>query len=304
VLIAPVDLERIPPYLRSVTLLDPSGHVPAAVADAVHRLARDRRRRTLSTAAAVALSGLVVLGGYTFWGGGDATVVTGRDGAHARLVPAGPFTMGDDEEAPLRDVFVSAFYIDEHEVTVGRFARFVEATGSVALPDGWPGEPGVALDGLPVVGIDWHHADAYCRWAGRRLPTDAEWEKAARGTDGRRYPWGDEAPSPQRANFGRPFDADAYEEGLAPVGSHPDGRSPYGVYDLAGNASEWVADWYTDSYERGDRRDPAGPADGTAKVIRGGGWYDPPERLHASRRVFAGPHHYSDDIGFRCARDP
>jgi formylglycine-generating enzyme required for sulfatase activity len=303
VLVAPVELERIPPYLRSVTLLEPAGHVPAAVTDAVHRLAHDRRRRVLARAAAIALAALVVLGAYAYRGGGDRTVVTGRDGARALLVPAGTFTMGDDEEAPLREVFVSAFYIDEHEVTVGRYARFIEATGAVALPDGWQSERDSDPGTLPVVGIDWHDADAYCRWAGRRLPTDAEWEKAARGPDGRPYPWGDAAPAPRHAHFGRPFEADAYEAGLAPVGSYPDGRSPYGVHDLAGNASEWVADWHTDSYVRGDVPDPTGPAEGTAKVIRGGGWYDPPERLKASRRMFAEPRHFSDDIGFRCARD-
>lgn len=304
VLIAPVELERIPPYLRSVTLLEPAGHVPAAVADAVHRLAGERRRRMLSRGVAIALAGLAALGAYAYWDGGDDTVMIGRDGARALLVPAGTFTMGGDDLAPLREVFVRAFYIDEHEVTVRRYARFLEATGAVALPDGWRPELERDRGTLPVVGIDWHDADAYCQWAGRRLPTDAEWEKAARGTDGRPYPWGDEVPSPRYANVGRPFEADAYEAGLAPVGSHPDGRSPYGVHDLTGNASEWVADWYIDSYVRGDVRDPSGPAEGTGKVIRGGGWYDPPERLEVARRWSAEPRHYSDDIGFRCARDP
>jgi formylglycine-generating enzyme required for sulfatase activity len=304
VLVAPVALERIPPYLTSVTLLEPVGHVPAAVTDAVHQLMRKRRHRLLArTAAGIVLGGVVALGAYAYWNRGEPRVLTGRDGARALLVPAGAFTMGDNEEAPRREVYVDAFYVDEYEVTVAQFARFLEDTGSVNLPDGSGLEFDEAHGMLPVVGVDWHDANDYCGWAGRRLPTDAEWEKAARGTDERVYPWGDEPPTPQRAVFGRPVDAGAYEGGLAPVGSHPDGRSPYGVHDLAGNASEWVADWYTESYDRGDVRNPKGPAAGTSKIIRGGGWYDPPGRLKASRRMFASPGTSGGDTGFRCARD-
>ncbi len=304
VLVQPIELDRLPAYLKSVTLLEPAGNVPAAVADAVHQRARARRRRTLarSIAGAVVVA-LTAIGGFAYWNRGPALSTTERDGARAILIPAGRFAMGDDEHSPLREVYLDAFYIDEHEVTVSRYDRFLAATGAVNVPDGWPSSPADPVADVPVVGVDWHDADQYCRWAGRRLPTEAEWEKAARGTDGRTLPWGDEEPTAERANFGGVWSDDAYAGGLTRVGSRPRGRSPYGVHDLAGNASEWVADWYAEALERGDVRNPRGPTDGSARVIRGGGWYDPPERLVLARRMFADPRTRLDDVGFRCARD-
>jgi formylglycine-generating enzyme required for sulfatase activity len=304
VMLRPVPLEALPPYLKSVTFLQPEGNVPAAVASAVHRVGVARRRRLLVRAAqGLVVASAVLAGVYVYWSNrGPAQVRTGKDGAAAVLIPAGTFTMGDDEAAPRRELHVSAFYLDRHEVTTARYDAFLKATGSLRPPDGYD-DVGRAADGnLPVVGVDWHDAAAYCRWAGKRLPTEAEWEKAARGTDERDYPWGDDPPTPAHAAFARSAES-AYRGGMTAVGSHPAGKSPYDVDDLAGNVSEWVADWYAEGFASSDVRDPQGPETGTGKVIRGGGWYDPPDRLMAAKRYFASPDQRSDDIGFRCAAD-
>src|SRR5262245_30976232 len=208
------------------------------------------------------------------------------------LVPAGEFIMGSEEAAyydiakPRHQVYLDAFYIDKYEVTNARFQQFVQATGYrtqaeregggkirtgaktwADVPDAtWraPRGKGSSIAGLeahPVVQVSWHDAKAYCTWAGKRLPTEAEWEKAARGTDGRLYPWGNEFDG-TRVNFcdrNCPFewkDA-AVDDGFrstAPVGSYEAGKSPYGAYDMVGNVWEWVADWYDATYYR---RSPA-----------------------------------------------
>ena len=217
------------------------------------------------------------------------------------LVPGGAFTMGDDEESPRREVHVDSFYIDRYEVTTGRYAAFLEATGSSRQPDEWETlNPAVGGE-LPVVGVDWNDATAYCTWAGRRLPTEAEWEKAARGTDGRRYPWGDRSPTLEYANYDN-MSPLAYDGGLMPVGKHRAGDSPYGASDMAGNAAEWVADWHAERFAAGDARNPGGPDRGTQKVIRGGGRFDSGDRISPTKRYHAAPEQRGNDIGFRCAR--
>ncbi len=303
VILRPISLERIPPYLKSVTLLEPEGDLTASVADQVYRIAQARRRARLKNAAAVLVAAIVCASAYAYWIFRDpAAEITGNDGAIAVVVPAGNFVMGDDVESPLREVYLDNFYIDKYEVTLSRYAKFLDATGGARPPEGWQQLNLESAGALPVVGVDWHDAEAYCRWAGKRLPTESEWEKAARGGDGRKYPWGSEDPTPALANFGKSADG-PYSGGLVPVESRPAGKSPYGAHNMAGNASEWVSDWFAAGFVRGDVRNPKGPENGTAKVIRGGGWYDPPERLNSSRRMHASTTTRADDVGFRCAKD-
>jgi len=304
VILRPIGFDRLPPYLKSVTILETEGNVPAAVADAVHRIGVARRWVLLKQFAAGLAAAIVIgIAAYLYLANRQPSrEARGKDGAPGVLIPAGNFTMGDDEEAPLREIYVDTFYLDKYEVTTSRYAKFLHATGSAKPPEGWEE---VNLDGggnLPVVGVDWGDADAYCRWAGKRLPTEAEWEKGARGTDGRQYPWGNDEPTAARANFGKSA-ASPYKGGLSPAGSHEAGKSPYGAEDLAGNASEWVADWFAEGFERGDVRNPKGPQTATGKVIRGGGWYDPADRIKSTKRYHARPPTRAEDIGFRCARD-
>jgi formylglycine-generating enzyme required for sulfatase activity len=305
VVLHPVGMDQIPAYLRAVTFLEPEGNLKAGVADAVYRIGLARRRARLKKfAIGATAASIVFVGTYLYWTTrARRPETTGKDGAPAVIIPAGNFTMGDNEDAPLREVYLSAFYLDKYEVTVSRYTRFLKTTGGVKPPDRWEDARRDSAAELPVVGVDWHDADAYCRWAGKRLPTEAEWEKAARGVDGRNYPWGNEQPTPARANYGKSSSENPYQGGLAPVGAREAGRSPYGAEDLAGNASEWVADWFAEGFGGGDVRNPKGPESGTGKVIRGGGWYDPPDRLKSSRRMYASPTNRADDVGFRCAGD-
>jgi formylglycine-generating enzyme required for sulfatase activity len=243
------------------------------------------------------------VGAWYFAHRGLAVERDGKDGAPAMLVPAGKFVMGDDESSPRREIFVGPFYMDRFEVTVARYAKFLEGTGAEFVPDLWETLPANGAGELPVIGISWTEANAYCHWVGRRLPTEAEWEKAARGTDARLYPWGGASPTTELANYQNTA-PDAYDGGLSPVGKHAAGKSPYGVEDLGGNAAEWVADWHSDSFKTDDLYNPQGPPEGERKVIRGGGRYDRAERLLTAARQYASPETRGEDIGFRCASDP
>ena len=305
VLLEKVEAPDLPAYLKSVTFLETPGNLPAEVADAVHRIARQRRRARLRMfvpiAAACALA--AVAASWYFANRGAPALRVGKDGTPAMLVPEGKFTMGDDEASPERQIFIDAFYIDRYETTTGRYAKFLASTGAENTPDFWDEIAGKDSDQMPVIGVSWNEANAYCRWAGKRLPTEAEWEKAARGTDGRPFPWGEATPMPDHANHLNSSPG-PYENALSPVGSFSAGKSPYGVDDLAGNASEWVADWFSESFTSDDVYNPRGPAEGIKKTIRGGGRYDPAQQLSATARWFASPDTRSDDIGFRCASDP
>jgi sulfatase modifying factor 1 len=304
VLLERVETQELPAYLRSVTFLESSGNIPAEVADAVTRITRERRRRRQRKLVPIAAC-LVAAGAATWYFASQGTSSTreGKDGTPAVLVPAGNFMMGDDESTPLRQLFVDAFYMDRYETTTGRYRKFLESTGSDNVPDFWDELTGIESAEMPVIGVSWNDANAYCRWAGKRLPTEAEWEKAARGTDRRSFPWGDSTPTLDRANY-QNSSPGPYENALSPVGAHAAGKSPYGVDDLAGNASEWVSDWYSESFATDEVYNPRGPSDGTKKVIRGAGRYDPATRLSSTARWFASPDTRSGDVGFRCASDP
>ncbi len=228
----------------------------------------------------------------------------GKDGAPMVLVPAGEFTMGseqgDDDEQPVHRVFLDSFYLDTFEVTNGQFAKFVAAIQSEP-PWGFADQetPVVRAD-HPVRWVNWLEATGYCLWAGKRLPTEAEWEKAARGTDGRVYPWGNEPPTPVHAVFGLKEGA----ETVSPIGNRDKGMSPYGVHDLAGNLYEWVADWYDEAvYTPLPTSNPRGPAAGATKVQRGGSYINSPYRLRASFRTKGDPTEHDPNVGFRCAHD-
>ena len=230
---------------------------------------------------------------------------TGTQDVPMALVPAGDFMMGSnlaDDEMPVHRVYLNAFYMDTYEVTVGQYAKYLEATDMEEPPD-WSIMNQPQHQKRPVVNVDWEDAVMHCKWAGKRLPTEAEWEKAARGTDGRIYPWGNEAPTRLLANYGRK----EWNNHLAlvPVGSFEEGKSPYGIYDMAGNAWEWVSDWYDyDFYKNSPRRNPIGPATGDSKVVRGGSWLYVSEFLRSAHRFAAQPTNRHFGYGFRCAKTP
>ncbi len=221
------------------------------------------------------------------------------------VVPAGEFMMGsptgDSDEQPAHKVYVETFSMDKYEVTVGQYAAFLQAKG-IDPPSDWKTMNQSVHQKRPVANVDWADAFAYCKWAGKRLPTEAEWEKAARGTDDRLYPWGNEAPTPLHANFGK---SDWNNHGvLAPIGTFEAGKSPYGMYDMAGNVWEWVSDWYDyDYYKTSPSQNPAGPSSGGTKVIRGGAWNSNPRAMRSANRSLISPTDQGLD-GFRCAKTP
>jgi formylglycine-generating enzyme required for sulfatase activity len=223
-------------------------------------------------------------------------------------------------ETPRHRVTLDAFHIDRYETTNALFERFVRAANhqTTAEREGWayawtgskwdkvsgaawrtPSGPGTSAPGdHPVVQVSWHDADAYCRWAGKRLPTEAEWEKAARGTDGRRYPWGEDWDA-AKANGARSVNA------TTRVGIYSSGASPYDVHDMAGNVSEWVADWFDESYyQRSPERNPKGPDSGTTRVLRGGSWNSNALDLRTAYRSGGNALvNRLSSVGFRCARE-
>jgi formylglycine-generating enzyme required for sulfatase activity len=230
-------------------------------------------------------------------------------------VPAGEFAMGcrrsddarcDRDELPHHKVRLSEFEIDRLEVDVARYAACVRA-GRCSVEGVTEGElcnwsRSDRLD-HPMNCVDWHQARAYCAWAGMRLPTEAEWERAARGKDRRIYPWGDEAPSCKLAVMDDGGDG-CGRDSTWPTGSRPAGASPYGALDLAGNVWEWVADRYDPRYyEQSPRRDPLGPDGGVERSVRGGSWLsNDVADLRASERHGSPASYRSYNLGFRCAR--
>ncbi len=225
-------------------------------------------------------------------------------------IPAGEFLMGNSEgkgradEWPQRSVYLDEFAIDQVEVTNERYLAFVATTGHRSPPNPYGAGPlssAKGIEQLPVVQATWYDAKAYCSWAKKRLPTEAEWEKAARGTDGRLFPWGNEPATSKRANFDREWEE---EKTLYPVGSMSDGDSPYGVKDLSGNAREWVQDWYDpEYYKHAPDRNPQGPdKKGVVRSIRGGSWHSPISDITTTARGRGGFALQTHGTGFRCAR--
>jgi formylglycine-generating enzyme required for sulfatase activity len=221
-------------------------------------------------------------------------------------VPAGDFTMGFDrgskkDMSPSHTVTLDAFWIDRTEVTNGQYTKCVSAEACDEPQDltshnrvkYYNGDPYAAF---PVINISFNEAAAYCKWAGRALPTEAQWEKAARGTDGRIYPWGDKVVSATLSNYGKP------QGDTVQVGSYPDGASLYGALDMAGNVSEWTADWYDGTYyQASPKENPQGPGSGYKRAVRGGSWGDDISNIRTFIRSGLIPLTQSNNLGFRCA---
>lgn len=244
--------------------------------------------------------------------------LTGKDGAPMALIPEGSFHMGVPhaardggvDERPNHEVFLKNYYMDIYEVTNGRYLQFVTETGHRApqhptdeTRNLWKGNmmPESVTD-LPVINVDWFDAEAYCRWAGKRLPTEAEWEKAAKGDNDWRFAWGDVEPTNEHANFNQL--AWRGEATLVQVGIYEKGKSPYGIYDVAGNVWEWVSDWYqVDYYSHSPKENPQGPASGTYKAVRSSGWQGETPQMRVFTRIKSLPNDRNDSTGFRCVQD-
>jgi sulfatase modifying factor 1 len=225
------------------------------------------------------------------------------------FIPAGEFYMGSDEASndakPVRKVYLDGFYIDKYEVTFAQFYAFIGFTGhreprlagylSSSVTEDLP----LFIKPLnPIVGVSWDDAIDYCQWKEKRLPMEAEWEKAAKGTDQRKWPWGNE----ERSEYANLLGDDGARY-TAPVNQFSRDVSPYGVYDLAGNVMEWVADWYNqDSYRLLPAGNPVGVLEGESRVIRGASWNDSIKRAQTSIRFKMYPEYRDVTIGFRCAK--
>ena len=208
---------------------------------------------------------------------------------------AGEFLMGSTDglpdEQPPHKVSISAFYLDRYEVTQIAYQAFLEAQGKARKKT-------IQHPEHPATTVSWNEATAYCEWQGKRLPTEAEWEYAARDSQGRMYPWGDTPPTSSLARFGGHF------KGPLEADSLPQGATPEGVSHMVGNVAEWVQDWWNPGYYAlAPSADPPGPQEGDFKVVRGGSWSQPVVELKATARVYHNPNRGGSHIGFRCARN-
>lgn len=239
-------------------------------------------------------------------GGGSSPAKAAAEDKDMVFIPKGEFTMGSNEHADeiKHQVVLDPYWIDKYETSNARYREFMKAT-SHAAPAYWD-DPRLSKANQPVVGVSWTDANAFCKWEGKRLPTEAEWERAAKGPDGdRHYPWGHSIDS-SKANYGQNVGR------TAPVDSYPEGVSGYGVYNMAGNVFEWVNDWYDPTYYKGSiALNPKGADQGynfanqgPVKVLRGGSWLAPETSLHTSHRFWNQPDNnsYGVGLGFRCAK--
>ena len=232
----------------------------------------------------------------------------GTDNAPMVFVLAGEFLMGSaesdkdvgDEEKPQHTVSLDAFRIDQHEVTNAQYKQCVDAGKCTAPSDSSSNTRksyygNAQFDNYPVVYVSWQDAKNYCAWAGKRLPTEAEWEKAARGTDGRRYPWGDTFDKSKLNSF------ENGNKDTTEVGKYPSGASPYGAYDMAGNVWEWTNDWYGENYYASSpKQNPQGPSSGSMRAYRGGSTFNDFLFARAATRFGYSPDDRLPVIGFRC----
>ncbi|MCD4752071.1 MAG: SUMF1/EgtB/PvdO family nonheme iron enzyme [Anaerolineaceae bacterium] len=238
-----------------------------------------------------------------------STMIREKDGMEMVYVPAGEFTMGsedgDEDEQPVHDVVLEAYWIDKFEITNRQYEQCVEE-GACGTPssvksytrNNYYGNE--AYQDYPVIYVSREQSQAYCEWVGGKLPTEAEWEKAARGIDERSYPWGNENPICSLVNYGG---KNGCVGDTSKVGSYPSGASPYGALDMAGNVWEWVADWYDEDYYNDSlSENPTGPTTGSSRVLRGGSWYHQVNSMRTSYRVRIYPYvTYDLSFGFRCA---
>jgi len=259
----------------------------------------------------------LVLNGCLFW------ITEAKE--NMVFIPEGSFLMGyntendaewgDIDEEPVHEVFLHSYYIDRYEVNASDFSYFLniypgQASRYIQTGTGVTIEkvadvfrPRAGLENYPANRVSWHGADAYCRWVNKRLPTEAEWEKAARGIDHRIFPWGDEYPTNDKVTFRRKF-AQLGFKAMEAVNSMPKGRSPYGARHMAGNVWEWVADWYKDNYyDETPFANPKGPDSGISKVLRGGNWYYKAYYMRTTYRFNERPEIFKIWQGFRCAKN-
>ena len=239
----------------------------------------------------------------------DVNGNTLRDSVEMKTIPAGEFIMGSKkeegraDERPQRKIYLDTYEIDSHEVSNNHYLNFIQSTGrkdplnpysEKLLSD----EAGIG--NLPIVQVTWYDAVDYCRWAGKHLPSEAQWEKAARGEKGLVFPWGSKKPSQKLANYQKNWDG---IQTLWPVSAKIESSSPYGVIGMAGNAREWVKDWYSpEYYKTAPSSNPQGPGVGILKVIKGGSWHSFKSDIRSASRGKGGFALKTDGIGFRCAK--
>lgn len=237
----------------------------------------------------------------------DSIRISDKDGMTLLYVPASEFTMGSNtdsvDEMPAHTVYLDSFWVDQTEVTNRMYALCVTA-GTCNPPTDVRSYThnlyygNIAFENYPVIYVNWNMASAYCAWAGRRLPTEAEWEKAARGDKGNIYPWGNSAPNSNLLNY------NGNVQDTSSVMSYETGKSPYGAYDMLGNVWEWVNDWYGETYYQiSPPSNPLGLDFGTGRVHRGGSWLDDHNFIRSSKRDKGDPNYADRNLGFRCAMD-